>query len=84
MRGNGRHIARMPAGDGRYEEELFDLGADPHETDNLIDERPDRATPLREDLLRFLSEPSGPHQEPEALDAEELEALRSLGYAGRG
>lgn len=66
-------------------EELYDLEADPGETRNIIDERPELADRLRRLLREKLKEDrdlaSGRVDEG-PQDEETLEQLRSLGYLG--
>lgn len=62
--------------------ELYDLAADPGEQTNVADQHPDIAARLRSEAQRLYSqcEPAAAEQAaPE--NAEELERLRSLGYA---
>ena len=61
---------------------LFDLGADPGESANLVESRPDRAAAMEATLLRYLESLPAPHAPgPEGeIDAETREALRELGY----
>jgi len=68
-------------------EMLFDLVADPGETTNLADERPDDVTRLR-GLIEDWQTRSGelsvgfPRPEAQALTDEQVEALKALGYLG--
>lgn len=61
--------------------ELFDLGADPSETQNLIGRRPALAESLRTELMAYVE-----RWEPDSLvrrgmiDPEDQSALESLGY----
>ena len=58
--------------------ELYDLAADPTESDNLVSRRPEEAERLRRELSRFESrEPPAPSPRP---DPELAASLRSLGY----
>jgi arylsulfatase A-like enzyme len=66
-------------------EELFDLGADPSERENVLAARPEMAAELRTRLAEFLAaEASTSPAEETAYTAEEQEALqerlRDLGY----
>ncbi len=70
---------------GRGELELYDLAADPLETEDLTATDPDEARQLARQLDEWLE--SFPHYEPaadaadvEALTGDELDALRDLGY----
>ncbi len=66
-----------PAGD---EYELYDLRADPWESRNLIDSGsriPDR---MREDLREWEALLAKEAQQPETIDEESSQTLRSLGY----
>ncbi len=62
--------------------QLFDLARDPGERNDLAAHRPDLVRELSSELDELLSR--GPDSAPETreLDAEELEELRGLGYAG--
>jgi len=72
------------ASDGRHE--LYDLAADPSETNNLYPTEPARAEPLQRTLDRWLA--SFPHYdnrkestEPaRPLSPEEIQRLKALGY----
>ncbi len=59
--------------------ELYDLGADPGETRNLIDERPEIADSLRNGLDQAKR---GKVVEPGPVDERTLSSLRALGYLG--
>jgi arylsulfatase A-like enzyme len=63
--------------------ELYDLGADPAQLENLLESDPDRVSSAREDLAGALgarmAEPE--EQTPLAIDRGSLEQLRALGYA---
>ena len=62
--------------------ELYDLEADPHETRNLIDERPEVAAPLERRLWSWMAK-AGPTAPPPAqvrVEGQAEEQLRSLGY----
>ena len=77
---DGFKLIRIPIREGEYEEELYDLAADPGELVNLVQARPDVAARLRDDLAarqraRVVSE-----DDADAPSAEDLEALRALGY----
>lgn len=74
------------AGDRRImtgrELELYDLQADPRETRNLIDERPEVAALLKRQLWRWMAN-GGPAAPPPAevrVEGQAEEQLRSLGY----
>lgn len=58
--------------------ELYNLSKDPGETTNRIEELPDIARVLREELELTESALAA----PQSLDRETLEKLKSLGYAG--
>jgi len=62
---------------------LYDLERDPREWDDRIDERPEDAERLREQLLRELASLPPPLAggKPIEVDAETREALERLGYA---
>jgi len=73
--------------DGRHQ--LYDLTADPLETVNLVETKPDVAAQLHQRLTQWWSDqptykpsekPSPPTPAP--LDKHALEQLRSLGYVG--
>ncbi|HET9209006.1 MAG TPA: sulfatase-like hydrolase/transferase [Thermoanaerobaculia bacterium] len=62
--------------------ELYDLEADPHETRNLIDERPEVAALLKRELWRWMAKagPTAPPPAAVSVEGEAEEQLRSLGY----
>ncbi len=67
--------------------ELFDLEADPGEKRNIVQENGPMAASLEERLdqeyQRFNSQDApGQAPQPEAIDPERMERLRSLGYVG--
>lgn len=64
---------------------LFDLQADPGETRNLAEDRPQEVQRLRQVLNRRVRAAvrmgeKFPKEEPRELDQEEIEALKALGY----
>jgi hypothetical protein len=61
---------------------LYDLEADPGETWNLADERPEVAAALKERLLRWVAAGGAGSGAPEAvrIEPQAEEQLRSLGY----
>jgi arylsulfatase A-like enzyme len=69
----------------RDEVMLFDLVADPGETTNLADDRPDDVQRLRR-LLKDWQQSSTalgeryPRSDPQSLSADQVEALKALGY----
>ncbi|MFQ5700781.1 MAG: sulfatase-like hydrolase/transferase [Acidobacteriota bacterium] len=66
--------------------ELYDLVADPGETNNLVPSRPDLVATYRErlaSLRRSVTRHHGP-AEKTSLDEDERSRLRSLGYAAGG
>jgi arylsulfatase A-like enzyme len=84
-----RILRSIRVGEYRYfrgstgEERLFHLIADPHETRNLISERPEVAASARRSLDEWLlstPEVLPPTEAPPKADAEALENLRTLGY----
>ncbi len=67
-------------------EELYDLNADPGQTQNVIDEHADAANALRKRLAADLQQFSAPPEEPRPvsqIDPETEARLLSLGYLGR-
>jgi arylsulfatase A-like enzyme len=65
--------------------ELYDLEADPVETNNLIENPPEGVTELRRELLRLLESDPDRDDRAEPPLPEGLERhLRSLGYVGSG
>lgn len=69
------------------EPELFNLADDPGERHNLAAAEPDRVRRMTDDLQRGLQRlaPGGDRAQPRAVNAEQEERLRSLGYtAGSG
>ncbi|PYQ65680.1 MAG: hypothetical protein DMF53_04895 [Acidobacteria bacterium] len=67
---------------GGRELELYDLAADPHETRNLIDERPEVAALLKRQLWRWMASGGTVAPAPAAMrvEGEAGEELQSLGY----
>ncbi|MDP6370182.1 MAG: sulfatase [Planctomycetota bacterium] len=64
-------------------EELFDLGADPAEQNDLAELRPDVSKRLRRRLLRELASLRGSQaKERGEIPAQEQELMRALGYLG--
>ena len=64
--------------------QLYDLSADPREQHNLIGERPElarRMSDTMQALIASFDEPTG-DIEPEVVDPELIERLKSLGYIG--
>ncbi len=64
-------------------DELYDLGRDPHEEANLINDRPEQASLLRQDLERWLARKVLKQKEGKGeIDDDPIleERLRSLGY----
>jgi arylsulfatase A-like enzyme/lipopolysaccharide biosynthesis regulator YciM len=62
--------------------ELYDLETDPRETNNLIDQKPQRAR-LLQDQLKQILEQSTRRGSPDSklkLDAQAIQQLQSLGY----
>jgi arylsulfatase A-like enzyme len=87
--GRDRILRSIRLGEHRYflsttgEERLFDLGADPGETHNLISELPGVAKVARARLEEWLqATPEAPPQAKpsDGMDAEVIENLRALGY----
>ena len=81
----GRNPAE--AGEPVRQEELYDLGLDPGEKNNLIEKRPERTAHLRKMHQEFLRYTDGlatrretADESPQGLTAEDAEALRGLGY----
>lgn len=60
--------------------ELYDLGSDPAERNNLIAEAPEAAQRLRGELTYFLEQHAEDSGAAPTRDEEVLERLRSLGY----
>ena len=60
---------------------MFDVDADPQESENLKEELPDRVGTLLSDLLSIVEESKGPSvvASPE-IDDELRESLEALGY----
>ncbi|HIL02644.1 MAG TPA: hypothetical protein EYG06_11180, partial [Myxococcales bacterium] len=79
----GRFKLIQQSGVGAPKYELFDLGQDPDEQNDVMSVYPQRAATLMTELKRrhsVLSEPRNQGSEVE-LDESELEQLRALGYA---
>ena len=75
------------AGEPVRQEELYDLGLDPGEKNNLIEKRPERTAHLRKMHQEFLRYTDGlatrretTDESPQGLTLEDAEALRGLGY----
>lgn len=64
--------------------ELYHLTTDPAELENVLEEHPDVAEQLVAWLDWYLADESEESLQPQELDAESLERLRSLGYLGGG
>ena len=63
--------------------ELYDLAADPIESNNLVETRPEEALRLQARLERILEHQLREDVESQtALDAESLRKLQSIGYVG--
>ena len=62
--------------------ELYDLGRDPNERQNLAGEHLATAAALRGELLR-LTQHVTPDRDAFQLPPERLQALEALGYVGR-
>jgi arylsulfatase A-like enzyme len=62
--------------------QLYDLGADPREQQDLATMAPERAAELRAALQRFLDAAIAAETSGAVPTPEELELLRELGYAG--
>jgi arylsulfatase A-like enzyme/Flp pilus assembly protein TadD len=80
-------LVSIRSGDWKYiqapEPELYNLKEDPSELHNLITERPDQARPLAEQLKKMIAiGQKAQDQKAEAVDADRLEQLASLGYIG--
>ena len=86
LRDHDWKLVRIPLGDERFDEELFDLATDPGEVSDRLADRPDVANRLRDRLValeeawRATADLSSGDAAPESLDAARIEALRSLGY----
>ena len=66
--------------------ELYDLAADPGESNNIVREQQDVARRMSDELKRLMDDTSRDAPAPEAanLDRETLQRLASLGYVGGG
>jgi arylsulfatase A-like enzyme len=74
-------------GDWKYihklEPELYDVGADPNETRNLVAQHPDVVARLRARLEELIAAaPAKPEDAEVEVDAETLAELQALGYMG--
>jgi len=83
------HLRALRRGGWKYihapKPELYHVEEDPNESNNLIDEHPQRAEQMREDLRTLLAEsPSviGAGSAQTQLSEEALASLRALGYVG--
>jgi arylsulfatase A-like enzyme len=70
----------LESGDGSRRE-LYDLAADPGETANLVDQRPDQMRRLAARIASWRQASRRPGEAPRDLGASEREGLRALGYA---
>jgi len=76
--------------DGHYkyieapEPELYDLAADPGETDNLVDVEVDRAERMSAALGELVAGDDVTEAAGQVIDPDSIERLRSLGYLGGG
>jgi arylsulfatase A-like enzyme len=68
--------------DSRGEEKLFDLGSDPGERENLVEQDPERARSMRERLRGFQRSCQKYDRETAQMEMDDrlLEELRALGY----
>ncbi|MEJ2367328.1 MAG: sulfatase-like hydrolase/transferase, partial [Acidobacteriota bacterium] len=64
--------------------ELYDLKTDPDETDNLVKKEPQRASSMRTQLQKIITDTTAVSSKAVAVSNEELESLQSLGYIGGG
>jgi arylsulfatase A-like enzyme/Flp pilus assembly protein TadD len=62
--------------------ELYDLGTDPQEANNLAGQQPQRVAEMRDLLTRMRRSDQGPRRSAE--DVETIQRLRSLGYLASG
>jgi len=67
-------------------EELYDIGEDPAEVNNLVADRPERGDDLRAELEDWIerSEVGAIGSDAAVTDPDRVAALRSLGYLGVG
>lgn len=80
-REEGFKLIRVPQPDGSFEEELYDLVADPTESVDLASREPERVEAMRRSLAALIeSYENAPEGEVDGPDADSLDALRSLGY----
>lgn len=63
--------------------ELYNIEEDPGELRNLVDREAELASEMRDDLADYLARGAGV-ADAISVDAEQQEALRSLGYLGEG
>lgn len=75
-------LIRIPLGNGRFQEELFDLSHDPGEAQNQVDSRPDVASKLRSALVEHQRQLLAQWQRSGAQEPDTAvpESLRGLGY----
>lgn len=83
LRQDSWKLIRIPLGEGRFAEELYDLASDPQETRNLAQTQPDRAARLRQRLESLAADllQNAPTDEDRAVDPADRDRLMSLGYA---
>ncbi|MEN6630939.1 MAG: hypothetical protein ABFD84_00800, partial [Candidatus Polarisedimenticolia bacterium] len=77
-------LVRVPRAAGGFDDELYDLAADPRQRNNLAAARPDdvrRMARRLDDELRPLLARFAASGAAEAPQAPDLERLKGLGYA---
>jgi arylsulfatase A-like enzyme len=81
VRSGGWKLLRVPLGESRFDEELYNFAEDPRESENLVEISPDEADRLRKLLERWRAGLEGAPQEGDGDEPEQdIDALRSLGY----
>jgi arylsulfatase A-like enzyme len=74
-------LIEYPVNGGGWYRQLFNLQADPLETNNLADEQPELCQKLHQELERWRAATGGGHRAPPPKLSPDVErALRALGY----
>ena len=74
-------LIQIPTGPGEFQEELYDLDADPEEASNLAEIHPEKVDELRLLIEAEREAEQTDFRDDDEIDLEHLEELHSLGYA---